>query len=137
MRLHNIKLFLGLFVLLAYISIGVFGLFRFSHNSETPMANCPYAQNSFSVCENSLNHINNWRQFSNVIFPSFLFLFSFLFFGLVLYFFSKQNLLNKKQYFYKWKYYLDNKKLFACPNRIIKWLSLLENSPSLLHARHS
>ena len=113
--------------MLAYISIGIFGLFRFSHMSETPMVNCPYSQNSFSVCEDSLDHINKWLQFSNVI-PSSLFVFLFL--GLILYFFNKQNFLNQRQYFCKWKYYLDNKKLLACPNRIIKWLSLLENSPS-------
>ncbi|OGI64908.1 hypothetical protein A3H53_03860 [Candidatus Nomurabacteria bacterium RIFCSPLOWO2_02_FULL_40_10] len=130
MKLYNAKLFFGFFVLLTYISIGVFGLFELSHATEMPMANCPYAQNSFSVCENSLDHINNWQQFSNITFPS-LFTFLLLTFGLVLYFYGKQNFLNQKQYFYKWKYYLDNKKLYSYSNRIIKWLSLFENSPSL------
>lgn len=128
MTARKIKLFIGIFILLAYISIGVFGLLQFNHVSETPMMNCPYSENSFSLCENSFDHINNWRQFSNVI-PSSLFIFLFL--GLILYFLCKQNFLNQRQYFYKWKYYLDNKKLLACPNRIIKWLSLLENSPSI------
>ena len=105
-------------------------MFELSHATEMPMANCPYAQNSFSVCENSLDHINNWQQFSNITFPS-LFTFLLLTFGLVLYFYGKQNFLNQKQYFYKWKYYLDNKKLYSYSNRIIKWLSLFENSPSL------
>ena len=130
MKLYNAKLFFGFFVLLTYISIGVFGLFELSHATEMPMANCPYAQNSFSVCENSLDHINNWQQFSNITFPS-LFTFLLLTFGLVLYFYGKQNFLNQKQYFYKWKYYLYNKKLYSYSNRIIKWLSLFENSPSL------
>ena len=130
MKLYNAKLFFGFFVLLTYISIGVFGLFELSHATEMPMANCPYAQNSFSVCENSLDHINNLQQFSNITFPS-LFTFLLLTFGLVLYFYGKQNFLNQKQYFYKWKYYLDNKKLYSYSNRIIKWLSLFENSPSL------
>jgi len=129
MSLFNTKLFIGLFILLAYISIGVFGLFQSSHISETPMMNCPYAENGFSVCENGLNHVNNWRQFSNTIFPS-LFIFLILILGIVLYYFSKQNFLNLKQYFYKWKYFLDNKVLYKSPNKIIKWLSLLENSPS-------
>lgn len=130
MILRNIKLFIGVSVLLAYVSIGVFGLFKFTHMSEAPMANCPYAQNSSSLCENSFNHINNWQQFSNVVFPSLL-VFSFLMLGIILYFFDKRNFLNEKLYFYKWKYYLDNKKLYTFPNKIIKWLSLFENSPSL------
>ena len=136
MILKNSKLFIGAFVLLAYISIGIFGLFKFNHMSETPMANCPYTQNSFSLCENSLTHINDWRQFSNATFPSLLVL-SLLVLGIILYFFGKQNLLNQKQYFYKWKYYLNRKKLYTYEERIIKWLSLFENSPSLSYVRHS
>ena len=132
MSLHRVKLFAGIFVLLAYISIGVFGLFKLDHATEMPMANCHYAQNSFSVCQNSLSHINNWQQFSNTIFPS-LFIFLLLTLALILYFYGKQNFLNQKLYFYKWKYYLNNKKLYTYRNKIIKWLSLFENSPSLLY----
>lgn len=129
MTLRNIKLFIGVAVLLVYISIGVFGLFKLDHMSETPMVNCPYAENGYALCDNSLDHINNWQQFSNVTFSS-LFIFSLLMLGIILYFFSKQNFLNQKQYFYKWKYYLYKRKLYTFPNRIIKWLSLLENSPT-------
>jgi len=131
MNLRNTKLLIGVFVLLIYLSIGVFGLFEFSHidnMSKNPMTNCPYSENGFSVCDNSLSHINNWRQFSNVIFPL-LFIFSFLILGIFLYFIGKQNFLNQKQYFYKWKYYLA-KKVYTYLNKITKWLSLLENSPS-------
>jgi hypothetical protein len=116
----------------AYISIGVLGLFEFSHMSEAPMANCPYADNGSSLCENSLDHINNWKQFSNATFPSLLLLSFLTILGLVLYFFGQKNFLNQKQYFYKWKYYLYNKKLFVYPNKIIRWLSLFENSPSFV-----
>ncbi len=130
MNLLKVKSFLGVFVLLAYISIAVFGLVKLDHMSETPIMNCPYAQNSFSLCENGFDHINNWQQFSNTIFAS-LFIFSFLILGTILYFFGKQNFLNERQYLYKWKYYLYNKKLNTYSNRIIKWLSLFENSPSL------
>lgn len=130
MIFRNIKLFIGVLILLAYIAIGVFGLFKFNHTLEAPMVNCPYAENGFSVCDNSLSHINNWRQFSNTIFPT-LFIFSLLVFGIILYFLNKQNFLNRKQYFYAWKYSLYNKKLDTYPNRIIKWLSLFENSPSV------
>lgn len=136
MNLHIIKFFLGSFLLVAYISLGIFGLFQFSHLAETPMINCPYTSNNFSVCENSFSHINNWRQFSDVIFPSLLIILI-LGLGMILYFFNKQNFLNQKQYFYKWKYYLNHKKSHAYTSRIIKWLSLLENSPSLARARHS
>lgn len=132
MTSRNIKLFIGISILLAYISIGVLGLLEFNHavhSVEMPMVNCPYSENSSSLCDNSLNHINNWRQFSNVISPSF-FIFSILILGIILHFFAKGNFLNQKQYFYKWKYYLYDKKLAKYPNRIIKWLSLLENSPA-------
>ena len=129
MNLRNTKLFIGLFILLTYIGIGVFGLFEFNHVTETPMTNCPYTENDFSVCDNSLDHINNWQQFSNTTFPV-LFIFLSLFLGVVLYFSNKQNFLNLKQYFYKWRYYLDSKKSFNSLNKIVKWLSLLENSPA-------
>lgn len=131
MTLRNAKLFLGFFIFAAYISIGVFGLSRFSHTYEMPMVNCPYAENGLSVCDDSFDHINNWQRFSSVIFPS-LFIFSLLILGIVLHFFTDRDFLNQKHYFYKWKYHLYNKKLYTCPNRIIKWLSLFENSPSLL-----
>jgi len=135
MSLSKAKLFIGVSILLAFLSIGVFGLLQFNHvnhAAETPMINCPYAENGFSICENILNHINNWRQFSSAIFSPLLVL-SLLLFGMVLYFFGKQNFLNQKRYFYKWKYYLDNKRPLTSFNRIIKWLALFENSPSFLH----
>ena len=122
------KFLISVFLLFAYLSMGVFGLLKFNHISETPMTNCPYAENGFSVCENSFNHINDWRQFSSATFPS-LSILLFLILGIVLYFFGR-NLLSQKQYFYSWKYYLYNTKLYISPDRIIKWLSLLENSPS-------
>jgi hypothetical protein len=131
MNLHNTKLFIGLFILLAYLGIGAFGLLQFNHVlPETPMTNCPYQENGFSICENAINHIDDWRQFSTTTLSS-LFIFSFLILGLILYFFGKQNLLKQKQYFYKWKYSLYSKKLYISPNKITRWLSLLENSPAL------
>ena len=137
MASHNMKLFIGSFILLAYIGIGVFGLLRFSHMSAIPMANCPYSENSFSVCDSGFNHINNWQQFSNVTFSA-VFMFSFLILGLVLYFFGKQNFLNyQHQFFSRWRYYLDNKKLYFFREKIIKWLSFFENSPSFAYVRHS
>ncbi len=133
MSLHTKKLFIDSFVLLAYISIGIFGLLQFSHTTqmdEKPMVNCPYANNGYSICENTLSHINNWRQFSNITFSS-LFIFSLLILGIILYFFGKQNFFNQPpRLFCRWKHYLNNKKLYSYSNRIIKWLSLLENSPS-------
>jgi hypothetical protein len=129
MSLHKTKLFLGFFVLFAYISIGIFGLFQFNHVSEAPMSNCPYLENGFSVCANNLDHVNNWLQFSNAVFPPLLIL-SILILGIILYFFNKEDFLNQKQYFYKWNYYLDNNKLYYSQNKVIRWLSLLENSPA-------
>ncbi len=131
MILRNIKLFIGVSVLLAYISIGVFGLFKLDHMTETPMVNCPYAQNGYAICDNSFSHIGNWQQFSNAIFPS-LFLLSLLALSLILYFWGKQNFLNQKQHFFSWRYYLDDKQSYSFKERIIKWLSLFENSPSFI-----
>ena len=139
MIIRNIKLFLGISVLLAYISVGVFGLLSFSHadnGMETPMIDCPYTETSSSLCENTLDHIIGWQQFSNII-SSTLFIFSLIILGIVLYFFSEQSFLNQQHYFYKWKYYLYSKKLYTSTNKIIKWLSLFENSPSLSYMRHS
>ncbi len=136
MSLRNKKLFIGLFILFAYTSIGIFGLFQFSHMTEIPMVNCPYAQNGFSICENGINHINDWHQFSNITLPS-LFVFSLLILGVILYFFNECDFFDQKQHFYKWKYYLYDKKLYTFQNRIIKWLSLFENSPSLSYIRRS
>lgn len=136
MSLNKAKLFLGILILLAYVSIGVFGLLKFSHTSEMPMPNCPYSQGGFSLCENNFAHLNNWRQFSNAVLP-FVLVLSLLALGVILYFYNKQNFLKQTQYLYRWKYYLYNKKLYTYPDRIIKWLSLFENSPSLLYARHN
>lgn len=133
MSLRDAKLFIGFFVLLAYMGIGIFGLSKFNHTKEVPMPNCPYTQNSSSLCKSSLDHINDWRQYSNVIFPS-LFVFSLLFFGIILYFFGKQDFLSQRQFFYKWKHYSDNKKLYAGQPEIIRWLSLFINSPSFSYA---
>lgn len=124
------KLLISLLVLSAFISVGILGLLQMSHSSTTaPMANCPYSLNAFSVCSNDFEHINNWQQFSNVVFPSLLVL-SLLIFGTILYFLDKRNILQTQEYFYTWKYRLYSQKLYECPNRVIKWLSLLENSPS-------
>ncbi len=136
MSLHKSKLFIGVFVLLAYIGIGIFGLFSFNHMTGTPMTNCPYAQNTSSVCKNSIDHINDWRKFSNATFSS-LFVFSLLILGLILYFYDKLNFLKQRQYFYRWKYYLYSEKLYTYKQEITKWLSLFENSPSLSYARRS
>ncbi len=129
MNSKHTKLFIGILIFLAYISIGVFGLFQFSHASETPMVNCPYAVGSYSVCDSSINHINHWQQFSNITFTP-LFIFSLLILGLILYAYNQRSFLDKERHlFYKWKYYIDNKISYAYLNKIIKWLSLFENSP--------
>lgn len=126
------ELFLGVFILLSYISIGTFGLFEFNHMFKTSMVDCPYAQNSYSLCENSLDHINNWRQFSNTILPSFLvFLILIITLGIILYFFD-HTFFDREKHFYKWKYYLHNKQIYTYQQEILRWLSLFENSPSFL-----
>ena len=137
MNFRGLKLFMGIFILLAFLSVGVFGLLQFSHTNhmtEAPMINCPYATGGSSICENTLSHIDNWQQFSNAILPSLTVLLLLIF--TVLYILDQDFLLQEK-HFYKWKYYLDNKKLLTYPDRIIKWLSLFENSPSLSYVRHN
>ncbi len=130
---------IGSLVLLAFVSVGVFGLVGWSHttsSTETPMMNCPYAENGFSVCENTLDHISGWQQFSNVTLMSLFALYLFVS-GIILYFIGKHNFFNEKQYFESWKYYLDIKILYSPKEEIIKWLSFFENSPSFLYARYS
>ena len=138
MILPAAKLFLGFFILFALVGIGVFGLLQFNHavhSAEAPIANCPYTGSGYSICQNTLNHINNWRQFFNVIFFAFS-IFSFLILGIILYFLGR-NFLHRREYFYSWKYYLYHQKLYNSPDRIIKWLSLFENIPSFARARQS
>jgi|SRR3989344_3287367 len=136
MGLHKLKSLTGVFIVLAFVSMSVFGLFGFSHMDGAPMVNCPYAQSGSSICENSLGHINDWRQFSNTTFST-LFLFSLLILGVILYFLNRQDFLNQKQHFYKWKYYFANEKSYFYTQKMTKWLSLFENSPSFSFARHS
>ncbi len=136
MSLHKLKSLTGVFVVLAFVSMSVFGLFGLSHMDGAPMMNCPYAQGGSSICENSLGHINDWRQFSNTTFSTLL-IFSLLILGAVLYFLNKQDFLNQKQHFYRWKYYFNNEKSYFYTQKITKWLSLFENSPSFSFARHS
>lgn len=94
-----------------------------------PMANCPYAVGSFSVCDDSISHIEHWRVFSNTTFTP-LFIFSLLILGMILYVFTKRSFFDKEHHlFYKWKYYIDNKISYAYLEKIVKWLSLFENSP--------
>lgn len=130
MNLRNIKLFIGVAVLLAYISIGVFGLFQINHHKNIiSMNNCPYSLNSQSVCDNGLSHISNWKRFSNFVFPILLVI-SLLFFAVVLYFFDRNKFLRQKlSIFYQWAYYLDDKFGHILRQKITKWLSRFENSP--------
>jgi hypothetical protein len=57
--------------------------------------------------------------------------------GFFVSFFNKKTILEQRQYFYRWKYYLYKNRLYNSPKIIIKWLSLFENSPSLLYVRRS
>ena len=136
MILRNKKFIIGVLVLVAFVGIGVFGLLPVSHANhigETPMVNCPYNSGSYSLCDNSFTHINNWKQFSNFIIPSLLVLF--LTFALVWYF--TKNFFVQEKYFYRYKYYLNNKDFFSYREAIINWLSLFENSPGDITVRHS
>ena len=128
--LKKMSLFIKVSLLFAYIGIGMFGLFAFSHTIEMPMIDCPYADGAFSVCDNNLDHINSWQQFSKAIVPPSLVLLLLILF-VVLYFISTYDVSNQEQYVSKYKHYLYNKRLYNPLQEIIKWLSLFENSPSL------
>ncbi len=134
MNLRTIKLFAGAFVLLTYMSLGIFGLFNFAHTDEMSMPDCPYAQGGSAICQNNLDHINNWQQFSNAVFPALFALFLIL--GMIWYYFNVK-LITEPKYFYKWKCYLNSEKLYTYQEEITKWLSLFENSPSFSYVRHS
>src|SRR3989344_6074823 len=119
----NTKLLIGFFALIAFISIGVFGLFQFNHAIhpvETPMSNCPYTANGYSICQSTLNHINNWQQFSNITITS-LFVFLLLISGFILYFIGKLRLPHFRPALSRWKHYLNNKKTYIPGEEFIKW----------------
>ncbi len=130
------QLIIGVSVLIAFIGVGVFGFLPFAHqsHSEAPMVDCPYAENNFSICNSPLEHISNWQQLSNVILPVLLLL-SIIFFFILLVF--NKDFLNQRQFLYKWKYYLEYQKSCSYREKILSWLALFENSPSLARARHS
>lgn len=129
--LANRKLFIGLLILTAFVGAGVFGMLSFSHAAEMPMADCPYAIDSYSVCESNLNHIAGWQEFSNVVLPL---IFILLVLAGVSHFLGR-DLFGTKRHFYRRKD-SDLKKYFHT-EAILKWLSLFENSPSLAYLRHS
>ncbi len=125
MNLIKKQSFIAVSILVAYMTIAVFGLLQFGHTEGMAMAGCPYAQGSFSVCEDSFEHIDHWHQFSNVTFSSF-FTFSLLIFGLFLSFFITHKIFTR--YFYRYKFYIK-RKLFTFKEVLTEWLSLFENSP--------
>src|SRR3989344_1217898 len=127
MSLRKNNFIIGVSVLLAFIGVGVFGLLPLGHaehGMETPMTNCPYTEGGFAICENTLDHIAGWQQFSNIIYPT---LFVLLVLAGILYFIGKQNLSNQGRRFFRRKSYLHNKKLHSYQEDIIKWLALFEN----------
>jgi len=134
MTFKNTKLFIGFVILFVYTTIGLFALLQFDHLTDMPMEKCPYIENTFAVCEDTLNHMTNWQKFSNVIFTP-LFVFSLLVLIASFYFLSKKDILiSKPRLFYKWKLYWDSKKLHPPLHKIMSWLSLFENSPASFSA---
>ena len=129
MNIRNAKLLIGLLVLFAYVSMGVFGLFESDHTAALPMDNCPYSSNGFSVCANGLDHINKWQQFSNTP-PTKLFTFLLLAVGIVLYLLGNKNHPNYRPNFDAWRFYIKKKPLHIHLDTLTHWLSLFENSPS-------
>lgn len=133
MKFQRKNLIIGALILLAFFGAGALGLFQFSHSGmtmEAPMVNCPYSQNGFSVCVNELDHIGSWQKFLNVVFPSIAFI-SILFLGIVLHLLNKRNILLQEAYTERFRYDLYKEKVKSRPDNISRWLSLLENSPSL------
>ena len=75
------NLIIGAFILVAFVGLGVFGLFSLGHADhgiEAPMVDCPYTENGSSFCENTLDHIAGWQQFSNVTLTSLFILYLFV-----------------------------------------------------------
>lgn len=129
MSLQNTKLFIGGILLLAYVSIGVFGLFQFNHTNKVLMNDCPYSLNTYSICKDSIDHINNWHIFSNAVFPALIIL-SIILFIITSYFFDRNKFFRQNLgQFYEWAYDLDDKFFQIYHRKITYWLSLFENSP--------
>lgn len=133
MNLSGTKSFISIFILLAFVGVGVFGLLQFSHSADMPMANCPYSPSGYSICENTLGHIGKWQNFLSVTLPALFVLL--LTVAILLYFRKLLDLLNSRFNFLRRKYVRNNEKLYSPQRTVIKWLSLLENSPSLVYFR--
>ncbi|MFA7192296.1 MAG: hypothetical protein WC089_03305 [Candidatus Paceibacterota bacterium] len=133
----HIPILIATFALMGYLFVSMFGLLQFDRTAGVMMDNCPYTQNNYSICENVFDHINNWQQFSNVIIPA-SFLSVLLAFVIIFFFINRKDFLQQVlRLFYRWKYYLYNKKFNTRLYKVIKWLSLFENSPSLATVRHT
>lgn len=123
MKNHIAKLFIGGFLLLIYISIATFGLYQLGHSAEMSKGECPYMQNSYALCNNSFGYINGWQQFSNVVINP-IFILAILVVSSYLYIIKKLPI-----NFYKRRLFVSNKKTYLYFHKIIRWLSLFENSP--------
>lgn len=127
MKLQNKKSLISIIVLFIYIIISIFSLISFVHTNEMPMEHCPYAQGGYTVCKTNFEHINSWYQFSNIILPTIFILITLILFAVL--FLNKKFLFNELSFF-RWNFCLEKKYLNLKQEKITKWLSLFENSPS-------
>lgn len=121
-------LFIAALAILAYSSIGVFGLLHLNHSGEMPMMNCPYSQGGSAICKNTLDHINDWREFSLAIILPVL-LFSILAFT-VLFFFKLRDYLKLLQYQPNFERDPEKQGITLFFSILTRWLALFENSPN-------
>lgn len=132
MKVPKGNLIIGVIIFLAFFSTAIFGLVQFEHKNGTPMVNCPYAESGSSFCQNVLEHVKNWQQFSNVLISSFFA----LLFALGMFLHVIRGAASSRFRFLRRQYYFHTKKLSKYWSDITSWLSLFENSPSFCHVRH-
>lgn len=139
-RQPKIKL-LVIITSITFISVAAFGFIFMMDMSMDKLGNndCPYTVIDGKICPTDIlgivsHHFSIYTSFSNIIFSTNIFEFIMLIIvSLTLWLFKIRSLLNRESFLvYLTKYYIRAKHSLFKLEKIMKWLSLFENSPSSL-----
>jgi len=124
-----------LFFLIIFLSVIFFGLSIVTHNLDENMTKgCPFPSFKMFVCPqniliSTIHHLSEYNSFLNVpITYNLVFL---IIFSIAIYIFKHDRDLFLPK-FQQWVIYLHNPQvIFSDNQKILRWLSFFENSPSL------
>ncbi|OHB15249.1 MAG: hypothetical protein A2431_01770 [Candidatus Zambryskibacteria bacterium RIFOXYC1_FULL_39_10] len=126
-------------ILVSFMSLLIFGIFTMIHNSDGQMlGQCPFSVADTSDCvqntvASAIHYISSYQSFINVTIDyglTILLASLFIFASVFLILFTGQNIF-KYITFIKNRFY-DYSPVFSSTRKIIHWLSLFENSPTIV-----